>query len=204
MAYGTPFYNYGANNYGYNGGYTAPQMQPNYLYNNGQQMPQNGNQQPLNAFQQQQGQMAQSQQPVQSVMPPKTNMPLVTSLLDAMNKTVEPNTNTYYADQDQPLIYLVSMDMQGRKTSKTFEVKDITEQVAEQAKQTPKKDIDLSAYATKDDLKALKDEITSYAMSFFNSQPAVNSAPTPISTPTQTVASKPKTAEKTVKKEDKE
>lgn len=168
MAFGAPFYNYGANNFnGLNGGYMPQNNQPNYLYNNNQTMAQNAQNQPLNAFQQQQAQMAQQQANMQqSVMPVKTNMPLVTSLLDALNRTIEPNTNTYYADQDNPLIYLVSMDMQGRKTSRTFKVEDITEQVNETPKQTISPEV-LTNYATKDDLKAFKDEITSYAMSFF-------------------------------------
>lgn len=186
MGFGQPFYTYnGGYSSTFNSGYVAPQQQPSYLYNqqlNGAQNPQN---QPINGYQQQQTQ----------AIPPKTNMPLVTSLLDAMNKTVEPNTNAYYADQDKPLIYLVSMDMQGRKTSKTFEVKDITEQVAEQ----PNTNIDLSSYVTKTDLqeslKAFKDEITNYAKSFLKQQVPVDSV-----VPTSNANANKKIA----KKEDKE
>lgn len=160
MAFGQPFYNYGANPYsGQNGGYMGQQPQ----YGNFYGQPQNAPQNPHNGVAQ------QYQQQQQNVMPPKTNMPLVTSLMDALNKTVEPNTTIYYADQDQPLIYLVSMDMQGRKTSRTFKVEDVTEQVATQSSQSPA-DIDLSGYAKIEDLQALKNEIMSMASAFVAQQ----------------------------------
>lgn len=160
MAFGQPFYNYGSNPYGgQNGGYAQQQPQYGNFYGQPQNVPHNANNGVTQQYQQQQP----------TVMPPKTNMPLVTSLMDALNRTVEPNTNTYYADQDQPLIYFVSMDMQGRKNSRTFKVEDVTEQTATQANQV-KPDIDLSGYATKDDLQALKDEIMGMASAFVTQQ----------------------------------
>ena len=191
MAFGQPFYNYGANNYGaYNNGYVAPQPQPNYLYNNNQGMAQNGNQQPLNAFQQQSN-AQQAQQPIQqAVIPAKTNIAPVASLVDAMSRTSEPNTNFYYADQENPFIYLISIDVQGRKTYKTFKIEDVTEQMVETPTQASA-DIDLSGYATKEDLKAFKEEMKGYAMNFLNAQPTATPAPT--------VMAKPKTS---VKKEE--
>lgn len=185
MANGQPFYNY------MGGGYT-PYQTPSYnMYANQQPvpsmatMPQN---QTFNGFQ------AQSQlntQP-QSVIPPKTNMPLVTSLTEAMSRTTELNSDTFYADQDKPVLYRVSVDMQGRKTYKTFEIKDVTEQVIDQTTQSSPSNIDLSAYATKADLQAFRDEIMGYAQAFgFNAQSTSVS-----NTVNPTVTSKPKKVEK--------
>lgn len=72
-------------NYGY--GY------PNYL-GNYQQQPQ-----------------VQQQQPIM----PKTNKVFVTSLDDAMARSVEPNSETLYLHQDRNLIFDIKTDMQGKK-----------------------------------------------------------------------------------------
>ena len=159
MAYGQPFYTYT------NSGYT-PNVAPNYNYYGAQpQTPPMTQNQPFNGFQQQ-GQANAQTQAQQAAIPTKTNVPLVTSLTEAMSRTTDLNSDTFYADQDKPFIYRVSVDMQGRKTYKTFEIKDVTEQVVEQSAQTATPNIDLSAYATKEDLKAFKDEIMGYAQSF--------------------------------------
>lgn len=169
MPFGQPFYNYGINPYGgQNNGYVAQQPQYGNFYGQPQNVPHNANN----------GVTQQYQQQPQTVMPPKTNMPLVTSLMDALNRTVEPNTTIYYADQDQPLIYLVSMDMQGRKTSRTFKVEDVTEQAATKASQTTT-DIDLSGYAKIEDLQKLKDEIIGMASAFVAQQSVQAGQPAP-------------------------
>lgn len=159
MPYGQPFYTYTGSGYtpyqSPNYGAYAPQVPP---------VPQN---QPLNGFQQQ-GQINTQQQAQQAVLPTKTNVPLVTSLTEAMSRTTELNSDTFYADQDKPFIYRVSVDMQGRKTYRTFELTDVTEQNISQSAPTVAPDIDLSVYATKDDLRALRDEITNYAMAYLN------------------------------------
>lgn len=134
MDFGQPFYNYGSRQ---SNGYVAPSQ--NY-YNASQMPPQ---QQPL-------------------PIAPKTNKILVTSLMDAMNRTAEPNTDILYVDQDNPFIYQVTIDMQGRKSYKTFEIKEVTEQNQAQAGAS---NIDLTAYATKDDLKALEDKLLTMASS---------------------------------------
>lgn len=187
MANGQPFYNY------MSGGYTPYQAPAYNMYANQQpipqmaQMPQTPTAQPVNNFQPQQ--QMQAQQPT---IPTKTNVPLVTSLTEAMSRTTELNSDTFYADQDKPVIYRVSVDMQGRKTYKTFEIKDVTEQVVEQNAQTVMPEIDLSAYATKADLKAFKDEIMGYAMSL-----GLN---TPVTSTTVTTTPKTKKVEKPVAK----
>ena len=160
MAYGQPFYNYGSNPYGgQNNGFMAQQPQYGNFYGQPQNAPQNANNGVVQQFQQQQP----------TTMPPKTNIAPVTSLMDALNRTVEPNTNLYYADQDNPLIYLVSTDMQGRKTSRTFKIEDVTEQTTAQASQ-PTANIDLSDYVKKEDLQAFKDEIMKIANAFVAQQ----------------------------------
>lgn len=180
MALGQPFYTYP--NAGYNP-YQAP------AYNGYQQtMPYNAPNATVGGFQAQ-GQANTQPQAQQAVMPTKTNVPLVTSLTEAMSKTTELNSDTFYADQDNPFIYRVSVDMQGRKTYRTFELKDVTEQVVENgAQSTP--NIDLSAYATKADLTALKDEIMGYASAYISSvnQPSSTSSTTSQSKPKKSVS----------------
>lgn len=178
MPYGQPFYTY-------TGGAYTPYQTPTYgSYQPQPQMPSMAQNQPLNGYQAQ-GQANTQPQPS---LPTKTNVPLVTSLTEAMSRTTELNSDTFYADQDKPVIYRVSVDMQGRKTYKTFEITDVTEQAVEQSVQTVAPNIDLSAYATKEDLKALENKITTFAQSFgFN----VPTMPT-----TSTAIPKPKKVEK--------
>lgn len=156
MAYGQPFYTYGNAYSAQNNGYIAPQPQYGNLYGQPQQMPQGANNGVTGQYQTQQSQ----------TLPPRTNKILVTSLTDAMSRTAEPNTEILYIDQDNPLLYQVSIDMQGRKTYRTFEIKDVTEQT-QQASEKTAQNIDLSAYATKDDLRALENKISNYADSLF-------------------------------------
>lgn len=135
MDIGQPFYNYGSRQ---NNGYVAPPQN----YYNAQQIPQ--------------------PQPQPLPIPPKTNKVFVTSLIDALSRTPEPNTEFVYLDQDNPFMYQVTIDMQGRKSYKTFEIKEVTEQNQAQASAL---NIDLTAYATKDDLKALENKIVTMASS---------------------------------------
>lgn len=176
MAFGQPFYNYGANPYnGQNNGYMMQQPQYGNFYGQQQNTPQNANNGVTQQFQQQQ---AQQQTPQMTQVPPRTNIAPVASLVDAMSRLSEPNTDMYYADQDKPFIYQISIDMQGRKTYKTFKIEDVTEQVATQASQ-PTADIDLSGYAKKEDLQALKNEIMSMASTFVTQQ-SVQPMQTPV------------------------
>lgn len=162
MAFGQPFYNYGTNPYGgQNNGYAQPQPQYGNFYGQQQNMPQNANSSASEQFQMQQ--QRQQQVPQISQVPPRTNIAPVASLVDAMSRTSEPNTNMYYADQDQPFIYQISIDMQGRKTYKTFKIEDVTEQTSQQSKESVAPSVDLSDYAKKEDLQALKEEIIAYA-----------------------------------------
>lgn len=167
MPYGQPFYTYP------NGGYTPVQQQGYGMYQPQQQMPSTAQNQPYTAYQQQPQVNAQPQ----ATMPPKTNVPFATNLMDAMSRSAEFNTETFYADQDKPFIYRVSIDMQGRKTYRTFELKDVTEQVVDNGSGTSAQNIDLSDYATKRELQAFREELMNYAASLGLGASTAPSAP---------------------------
>jgi hypothetical protein len=73
-----------------------------------------------------QGYMNQYQQVQQPQL--KTNKVWVTSLEDAMARSVEPNSEYIYLHQDKPLLIEVRTDGQGRKTTRVMELKDYVEQ----------------------------------------------------------------------------
>lgn len=180
-AFGQPFYNYGSNPYGsQNNGYAQQQPQYGNFYGQPQNVPHNAN----NGVTQQYQQQVQQQ----AALPPKTNVPLATSLIDAMSRNAEFNTEIFYADQDNPFIYKIMIDGQGRKTHRVFKIEDVTEQTAQQSNGSATPDIDLSGYATKDDLQALKDEIMGMASAFV-AQQAVSPTQQPAKTKS---ADKPK------------
>jgi hypothetical protein len=101
-----------------------------------------------------QGYMNQYQQVQQPQL--KTNKVWVTSLEDAMARSVEPNSEYIYLHQDKPLLIEVKTDMQGKKTARVLELKDYVEKPNEPPK--PKKVISKD-FASKEDLEALKSEI---------------------------------------------
>lgn len=142
MAYGQPFYTYP------NAGYVPYQPQSYGNYQPQPQMPFVAQNQPLNAFQQQQGQMAQPamQQPTQSIiMPPKSNKIYVTGLEDAMSRVAEPNTEMEYRHQDKQIIYEVYTDLQGKKTVKEYHYEESTSEPKQEEK------ISLDEYVKKED-----------------------------------------------------
>lgn len=189
MAYGQPFYNYGATPYNaQNNGYMGQQPQYGNFYGQQQNVAQNANNGVTQQYQQQIQQQAPQMTQVPQV-PPRTNIAPVASLVDAMSRLSEPNTNMYYADQDKPFIYQISIDMQGRKTYKTFKIEDVTEQVSTQASH-PTADVDLSGYAKKEDLEALKKEFMSMANALMTQQ---SIQPTQTSVRAKNTDSKPKT-----------
>ena len=91
--------------------------------------------------QQQNAMRTSNQQQSYVAPPPKTNKILVVSLEDALSKCNEPNCDYMCLDQDKPLLYNVSVDMQGRKAYQTF---DITEHKPEEKPQT--KSVELKDY----------------------------------------------------------
>lgn len=80
----------------------------------------------------------------------KTNKIFVTSLDDAMARFAEPNTEIIYWHQDQPLIFEIKTDGQGRKGYRTFRLENLTLATQEQAKKE---------YVTHDQLKELQDKV---------------------------------------------
>lgn len=54
----------------------------------------------------------------------KTNKVFVTSLDDALNRVSEPNSEMMYLHQDEPLLFEIKTDSQGRKTYKTYAISE--------------------------------------------------------------------------------
>lgn len=102
--------------------------------------------------------MPQSIQPQQqqqiNTNAPKTNKIFVTSLEEAMNRSVEPNSVIIYLHQDLPLLFEISTDFFGKKTYKTFDISESVQKppINTQGQALP----DLSAYVTKDEYKAVE------------------------------------------------
>lgn len=86
------------------------------------------------------------------VLQPKTNKVWVTSLEDAMARSVEPNSEYIYLHQDKPLLIEVRTDSQGRKTTRVMELKDYVEQ--------PKPEMAMpNNFPTREEFDGLKAEI---------------------------------------------
>lgn len=82
----------------------------------------------------------------------KTNKVWVTSLEDAMARSVEPNSEYIYLHQDKPLLIEVKTDSQGRKTTRVMELKDYVEQ--------PKAETTMpNNFPTREEFNGLKAEI---------------------------------------------
>lgn len=88
----------------------------------------------------------------QQAFQPKTNKVWVTSLEDAMARSVEPNSEYIYLHQDKPLLIEVKTDSQGRKTTRVMELKDYVEQ--------PKPEMPMpNNFPTREEFNGLKAEI---------------------------------------------
>lgn len=125
--------------------------------------PGNAFQAPMPSFQAQMAPQQQMQQPVQTapapsynVVPIKSNKIFVTSLDEALNRFAEPNSETIYLHQDQPLLFEVKVDAQGRKEYHTYELRQ-PQQSASQAPNMAQdaQKIDLSAYVTQKEFNEL-------------------------------------------------
>lgn len=99
----------------------------------------------------------QPQMPIQNNNAPKTNKIFVTSLEEAMNKSVEPNSVIIYLHQDLPLLFEITTDFFGKRTYKTF---DILESVQKPPTNSQEQEIvDMSSYVTKDKYKAVQERL---------------------------------------------
>lgn len=91
--------------------------------------------------------------------PVKTNHIYVTSLEDALARSVEPNSEIVYLHQDKPLLYNVRTDMMGKKTYTVLELKppiaeNITENKTEIQSEVPT--IDTSMFVSKKEFEEFK------------------------------------------------
>ena len=122
-----------------------------------QQMPMQAQGQPN--MQQPMQQMAQQNvqqqaQPVQSNIPPKTNKVFVMNKEAAGNAMAEFHSDYVYFDQDEPLLYNVVTDMQGKKTITTYKIEPYE---AVNAPATP--EIDTSMFVTQEQFNALQEQL---------------------------------------------
>lgn len=121
-----------------------------------QQMPIQPQGQPNMQAQQQMAQQGvpQQQQPIQQNIPPKTNKVFVMNKEAAGNAMAEFHSDYVYFDQDEPLLYNVVTDMQGKKTITTYRIEPY-EPVNEPT--TPA--IDTSMFVTQEQFKALQEQL---------------------------------------------
>lgn len=106
--------------------------------------------QPQPYFQQPyQPQPYQQFQPQQAAQP-KTNKVFVTSLDDALSRVCEPNSEMLYLHQDEPLLFEIKTDAQGRKTYKTYAISEDLPQDGEKA--------DGQEFVLKEDFERLEGE----------------------------------------------
>ena len=95
------------------------------------------------------------QQPTQQLQP-KTNKIWVTSVEDALSKSVELNSEYVYLHQDKPLLIEVKTDSQGRKTTRVMELKDYIDNsndTSNAKKNSP------NNFVSKEELESVKAEI---------------------------------------------
>lgn len=97
-----------------------------------------------------------NQQPQQP--PIKTNHIYVTSLEDALARSVEPNSEIVYLHQDKPLLFNVKTDMLGKKTYTVLELHPpIAESTTETASVMPNVDTDM--FVSREEFNELKKQI---------------------------------------------
>lgn len=87
---------------------------------------------------------------------PKTNKIFVTGLQDAINRPAEPNSVLIYIDQDNPLLYEITTDAQGRKSYQTLELR-------QNNPITATKEENPTNYSTKDELAVLTAQMSAIA-----------------------------------------
>ena len=92
-------------------------------------------------------------QQFQNQPPVNTNKIYVTSIEDAKNKPLAPNSDFIFLDNDKPLIYRKTVDATGKMEIQTFKI------VPYEEKQESKQDIDLSNFVLVKDFNALKSDL---------------------------------------------
>nr|DAU71941.1 MAG TPA: hypothetical protein [Caudoviricetes sp.] len=106
----------------------------------------------------QMNQMNQMQQ-VQQTNNAQTNVSwiYVNGIQGARDHIVQPNQTAWMMDNNDPMIHVKAVDSMGTATLKSFRLIEVDPQ---QAQQQPAPQIDVSQFATKDDIKAVSDKLT--------------------------------------------
>ena len=130
----------------YYGGFAAPQG--NYT---GQApfAPQNGNYTPTAQPQQ------QPQQPPQM----NTNKIYVTGIEDARNRTLAPNSDYIFLDNDKPLLYRKTVDATGKMEIHTFKISEYNEEQEKKEDIPVAPQIDTSKFVSVKDFERLRNDI---------------------------------------------
>ncbi len=81
----------------------------------------------------------------------------VNGIQGARDHIVQPGQTAWMMDNNDPMIHVKAVDSMGTATLKSFRLIEIDPQ---QAQQQPAPQIDVSQFATKDDIKAVSDKLT--------------------------------------------
>ena len=98
-------------------------------------------------------------QPVQQTNNAQTNVSwiYVNGVQGARDHIVQPGQTAWMMDNNDPLIHVKAVDSMGTATLKSFRLIEIDPQ---QAQQQTAPQIDVSRFATKDEIKAVSDKLT--------------------------------------------
>lgn len=98
-------------------------------------------------------------QPVQQTNNAQTNVSwiYVNGVQGARDHIVQPGQTAWMMDNNDPMIHVKAVDSMGTATLKSFRLIEIDPQQAQQ-QTTPQ--IDVSQFATKDEIKAVSDKLT--------------------------------------------
>lgn len=99
------------------------------------------------------------QQPVQQTNNAQTNVSwiYVNGVQGARDHIVQPGQTAWMMDNNDPMIHVKAVDSMGTATLKSFRLIEIDPQ---QAQQQTAPQIDVSRFATKDEIKAVSDKLT--------------------------------------------
>lgn len=98
-------------------------------------------------------------QPVQQTNNAQTNVSwiYVNGVQGARDHIVQPGQTAWMMDNNDPMIHVKAVDSMGTATLKSFRLIEIDPQ---QAQQQTEPQIDVSRFATKDEIKAVSDKLT--------------------------------------------
>lgn len=104
-------------------------------------------------------QMQPIQQPVQQTNSAQTNVSwiYVNGVQGARDHIVQPGQTAWMMDNNDPMIHVKAVDSMGTATLKSFRLIEIDPQ---QTQQQTAPQIDVSQFATKDEIKAVSDKLT--------------------------------------------